>query len=49
MSLRSPAKQSILYVNYLQIKEGSIIFSKTIELKKKLDEPDDDLLSLDSV
>lgn len=34
------------YVNYLQIKEGSIIFSKTIELKKKLDEPDDDLLSL---
>lgn len=34
------------YVNYLQIKEGSIIFSKTVELKKKLDEPDDDLLSL---
>ena len=34
------------YVNYLQIKEGSIIFSKTVELKKKLDEPDDELLSL---
>jgi excinuclease ABC subunit C len=34
------------YVNYLQIKEGSIIFSKTIELKKKLDETDDELLSL---
>lgn len=34
------------YVNYLQIREGSIIFSKTIELKKKLDEPDDELLSL---
>jgi len=33
------------YVNYLQIKEGSIIFSKTVELKKKLDEPDDELLS----
>src|SRR5690349_5541465 len=33
------------YVNYLQIKEGAIIFSKTIELKKKLDEPDDELLS----
>jgi len=33
------------YVNYLQIKEGSIIYSKTIELKKKLDEPDEDLLS----
>jgi excinuclease ABC subunit C len=33
------------YVNYLQIKEGSIIYSKTIELKKKLDEPDEELLS----
>ena len=33
------------YVNYLQIKEGAIIYSKTIELKKKLDEPDDELLS----
>ena len=34
------------YVNYLQIKEGAIIFSKTIEVKKKLNEPDDELLSL---
>src|SRR6187402_2137968 len=34
------------YINYLQIKEGSIIFSKTVEVKKKLDEPDDELLSL---
>ena len=34
------------YVNYLQIKEGAIVFSKTMELKKKLDEPDDELLSL---
>jgi len=33
------------YVNYLQIKEGAIIYSKTIELKKKLDEPDEELLS----
>ncbi|HYF68066.1 MAG TPA: excinuclease ABC subunit UvrC [Ohtaekwangia sp.] len=37
---------SYAYVNYLQIKEGAIIFSKTIELKKKLDEPDEELLSL---
>jgi excinuclease ABC subunit C len=37
------------YINYLQIKEGSIIFSKTIEVKKKLDEPDDELLSLAAV
>ncbi len=34
------------YVNYLQIKEGAIVFSKTVEVKKKLDEPDDELLSL---
>lgn len=33
------------YVNYLQIKEGSIIYSKTVEVKKKLDEPDEELLS----
>jgi len=33
------------YVNYLQIREGAIIFSKNLEIKKKLDEPDDDVLS----
>lgn len=33
------------YVNYLQIKEGAIIFSKSVEVKKKLDEPDDELLA----
>src|SRR5690606_2331531 len=38
--------EAYAYVNYLQIKEGAIVFSKTIELKKKLDEPDDELLSL---
>lgn len=37
------------YVNYMQIKEGSIIYSKTLELKKKLDEPDDELLSISAV
>lgn len=41
--------ESYAYVNYLQIKEGAIIFSKTIELKKKLDEPDEDLLSFAAV
>ena len=34
------------FINYLQIKEGSIIFSKNIEVKKKLDEADEDILSL---
>lgn len=33
------------YVNYLQIKEGAIVFSKSVEVKKKLDEPDDELLA----
>ena len=37
------------YINYMQIKEGSIIYSKTMELKKKLDEPDDELLSISAV
>jgi excinuclease ABC subunit C len=33
------------YVNYMQIIEGAIIYSKTIELKKKLDEQPDEILS----
>ncbi|MBX2964773.1 MAG: excinuclease ABC subunit UvrC [Cyclobacteriaceae bacterium] len=33
------------YINYMQVKEGSVIFSKTLEVKKKLDEPDEELLS----
>ncbi len=33
------------YINYLQIKEGAIVYSKTVEVKKKLDESDEDLLS----
>jgi excinuclease ABC subunit C len=41
--------EAYAYVNYMQIKEGSIVFSKTIELKKKLDEPDDELLSIAAV
>jgi excinuclease ABC subunit C len=41
--------QDYAYVNYMQIKEGSIIYSKTLELKKKLDEDDDELLSISAV
>ncbi len=41
--------EAYAYVNYMQIKEGSIVFSKTVELKKKLDEPDDELLSIAAV
>ena len=34
------------YVNFLQIAHGSIIRSHTMEIKKKLDEPDKELLEL---
>ncbi|MFM8912828.1 MAG: excinuclease ABC subunit UvrC, partial [Flammeovirgaceae bacterium] len=34
------------FVNYLQIKEGAIVFSKNVEIKKKLDESDEELLSM---
>ena len=32
------------YVNYMRVKNGSLITSKNVELKKKLDEPDEQLL-----
>ena len=34
------------FLNYLQIKEGAIVFSKNTEVKKKLDETDEDILNL---
>jgi excinuclease ABC subunit C len=34
------------FVSYLQIKHGAITFTQTVELKKKLDEEDGDLLPL---
>jgi excinuclease ABC subunit C len=36
--------ESYAYINYLQIKEGAIVYSKTVEVKKK-DETDEELLS----
>lgn len=33
------------YINYLQIKEGAIVYSKTVEVKKKADESDEEILS----
>ncbi len=38
--------ESAAYVNFLQISHGSIIRSHTLELKKKLDETDHELLEL---
>lgn len=40
------SNEAYAYINYLQVKEGAIVFSKTIEVKKKLDEPDDELLNI---
>lgn len=36
---------SSAYVNYIQIKNGAVVFSKNFEVKKKLNEPDSELLS----
>lgn len=33
------------YVNYMQIKEGAIVFSKSVEIKKKADDSDEELLA----
>lgn len=33
------------FINYMQIKEGAIIFSKNTEVKKKLEESDEDILN----
>lgn len=38
--------ESAAYVNFLQISHGSIIRSHTMEIKKKLDESDEELLEL---
>lgn len=34
------------FLNYMMVKEGAIVFSKNVEVKKKLDETDSDLASL---
>lgn len=34
------------YVNYMMIANGSIIYARTVQIEKKLDEPDEDILSL---
>lgn len=39
------SKEEYAYVNYLIVKEGSIIYTKSIELRKKLDETDEELIS----
>ena len=41
--------ETMAYVNFLQIAHGAIIRSHTLELKKKLDETDEELLALAEV
>lgn len=43
------SEQQVAFVNYLQVKNGAIILAKTIEVKKKLDESDEEVLDLVSV
>ncbi len=38
--------EQIAYINYLKANKGTIILTKTIEIKKKLDESDEDILAL---
>jgi len=37
--------QKFAYVNYMKIANGSIVLSNTVEVKKKLEEPDNELLA----
>lgn len=34
------------FINYLKIKDGTIVLTQTVEVKKKLDESDEDILTL---
>lgn len=38
--------EQIAYINYLKANKGTIVLTKTIEIKKKLDESDEDILML---
>lgn len=37
--------ETYAYVNYMQIKEGAVVFSKSVEVKKKPEESDEELLA----
>src|SRR5690606_16023355 len=40
------ADEKTAFINYLKIKDGTIIITKTVEVKKKLDESNEDILSI---
>ena len=37
--------ETYAYINYMQVKEGAIVFSKSVEVRKKPDETDEELLA----
>ena len=39
------SSEQYAFINYLQIKEGSVVFSDNVEVKKKIEESDDDILT----
>jgi excinuclease ABC subunit C len=43
------SSDSDAFINYMQIKEGGIMFSKNIEVKKRLEETDEDILSIATI
>ncbi|MFL9845234.1 excinuclease ABC subunit UvrC [Flavobacterium rhizosphaerae] len=38
--------ESMAYINFIQVSHGAIVRSHTMEIKKKLDEPDEELLEI---
>src|SRR6202012_1235135 len=40
------ADDNNFFVNYMMVSRGSIVYAKTIQIKKKLDEQSEDVLSL---
>ncbi len=38
--------EKIAYVNYLKVKDGAIVYTKTSDVKKKLDESDEEIINL---
>ncbi len=34
------------FINFMQVKEGAIVYSRDLQVQKKLDEPDDELLAI---
>ena len=43
------SEKQVAFVNYLQVKNGAIILARTVEIKKKLEESDEDVLNLIAV